>query len=427
MTTARALARDALVRIEAGAYSHVLVPEMLRRSGLAARDRAFVTELVYGTLRSQRRLDELLAPLGRRTIRSLDPPVRAALRRGAYQLVAEIAAHAAVGQTVEITPARSRGYVNAVLRALTSVGPPWPEPESDAVALSYPDWLVERLSRELGADDARAALEASNEPATVTLRPNPTRVSTSAVAEELRATGAEAVQGQLVNDALVVRRGGDPARLVPIAEGRATPQDQASQAVVIGLSLSAGMRVLDVAAAPGGKASAAAELVGPDGLVVALDINWGRLRLVRKHAQRLALTNLVTARADARLLPVRAGAFDRVLVDAPCSGLGVLRRRPEARWRITEAAIGPLAELQLAMVLAAAPAVRPGGMLVYSVCTLTADETTGVAEAALASLDDFTPAPSPDGWRPHGAGGLILPQDAGTDGMFMLSLVRNGR
>jgi 16S rRNA (cytosine967-C5)-methyltransferase len=421
---ARALARDALVRIEAGAYSHVLVPQMLRGSGLESRDRAFVTELVYGTLRAQRRLDDLLAPLGRRPIESLDAPVRATLRLGAYQLVADVAAHAAVGETVEAAPLRARGYVNAVPRALTSVGPPWPDPVSESVALSYPDWLVDRLSRDLGVDDARAALAASNEPAAVTLRPNRARTTAAALAQELRATGADVEPGRLVPDASLVRRAGDLARLPAVAEGRATPQDQSSQAVVDYLAVSSNMRVLDVAAAPGGKTTAAAEQVGPDGLVVGLDIDAGRLRLVREHVERLRLTNLLTARADARALPVGEGTFDRVLVDAPCSGLGLLRRRPEARWRITEAGIAPLADLQVSLILAAVSAVRSGGVLVYSVCTLTSAETTGVADAVLAVLGDFTALPPPSGWRPHGAGGLLLPQDAGTDGMFVLGLER---
>jgi 16S rRNA (cytosine967-C5)-methyltransferase len=182
--------------------------------------------------------------------------------------------------------------------------------------------------------------------------------------------------------------------------------------------------VLDVAAAPGGKTTAAAERVGAGGLVVALDVNGGRLRLVRDAARRLGLHWITTAVADTRRLPLRHRTFDSVLVDAPCSGLGVLRRRAEARWRVTEDAIPPLADLQVDMVLAAAAAVRPGGVLVYSVCTMTAAETSNVAERVLAEVEDFSVMPAPAGWRPHGSGALLLPQDADTDGMFVLGLER---
>jgi 16S rRNA (cytosine967-C5)-methyltransferase len=258
----------------------------------------------------------------------------------------------------------------------------------------------------------------------VTLRPNVLRTTTDALLDELRASGAEAVRGSLRDEALVVRRTGDLARLPAIAEGRATPQDQASQAVVACLSPELGDRVLDVASAPGGKATACGEAVGEQGTVVALDLHAGRLRLVRDAAARLRLAWVLTAVADATRAPVGPGRFDRVLVDAPCSGLGVLRRRPEARWRVRADEIDDLAGLQLRMALAAAGAVRPGGRLVYSVCTMTRAETTGVADQLIDALDDFGPMPPPKPWRPHGAGGLVLPQDAGTDGMFVLILQR---
>jgi len=418
----RHLACDALVRIEDGAYSHVIVPAILRRSSLSMRDRAFVTELVYGTLRSRRRLDEMLAPHGRRRIETLDPGVRAALRIGAHQLALGVPAHAAVAETVEASPPRARGYVNAVLRALSAAGPPWPEPTTAAVALSYPDWLVDQLIEDLGTDDALAALTASNESGAVALRPNPQRTTVAALEQELRASGAQVERGRLLPDSLVVRGAGDLGALSAVAEGRATPQDQASQAVIAYAAPTEGMSVLDVAAAPGGKATAAAELVGDDGLVVALDIDAGRLRLVREAAARLGLLNLGTAQADARSLPVRRAAFDLVTVDAPCSGLGALRRRPDLRWRVEPSMLAPLADLQVALVLEAAAAVRPGGVLVYSVCTPTAIETTGVAARVLDALPSFRLLPPPPEWRPHGPGGLILPQDAGTDGMFVLGL-----
>jgi 16S rRNA (cytosine967-C5)-methyltransferase len=422
------LARDVLVRIEKGAYSHVVLPEMLRASSLSDRDRALVTDLVYGTQRSLRRLDALLEPHCHRSMRRIDAPVRAVIRVGAYELLRGAPAHAAVSEAVGAAPARARGFTNAVMRSLAASGPPFPEPDSVAVALSYPNWLVDRLEHDLGTDDARAALAAMNEPPTVTLRPNPLRTSAVELAEELRAGGVDVGGGTIVPDAVTIRRAGDPATLAAVHDGRATPQDQGSQAVIEYLAPEPGERVLDVASAPGGKATAVAERVGENGCVVATDVNPNRLRLVRAAALRLGLVNIATIVADGRFNPVRDATFDRVLVDAPCSGLGVLRRRPDARWRVDEAWLPGLADLQVALVVAAAATLRPGGVLVYAVCTLSESETIGVAERVIAALPDFEALARPTApWRPHGHGALLLPQDAGTDGMFVLGLQRARR
>jgi 16S rRNA (cytosine967-C5)-methyltransferase len=425
----RLVALDALVRVEDGAYAHVVVPAMLAQSNLEDRDRAFVTDLVYGTVRQQRRIDDLLGRVVKRPIHRLDPPVRAALRLGAYQLLHDTPAHAAVGETVDAVGARSpraRGFVNANLRALTRVPRPWPEPASEAVALSYPDWLIDRLTDDLGADDARAALAAMNEPAAVTLRPDPRQVTASALADELRGVGAEVETGRLVPDALLVRGVGDPGRVPAVRDGRATPQDQGSQAVVTVLAPTPGERIADLAAAPGGKATAIAERVGSNGVVVALDVDAGRVRMIDGARHRIGLPHLFPVVGDGRAPPLAAASFDRVLLDAPCSGLGVLRRRADARWRLRADTIDELAALQRELLAAAAPLVRPAGVLVYSVCTLTDAETVAVDEWAADALPGFTPLPSPGApWRPHGRGALLLPQAAGTDGMYVLVLRRS--
>jgi len=429
MSTSREIALNALVRVDDGAYSNLLLPAMLRESALDDRDRAFTTDLVYGTLREQRALDYFLAQLSDRALEALDTPVRAALRLGAYQLMHGVPAHAAVRETVEVAPERARGYVNAVLRTLARLGPPWPWPDGDevealAVRLSYPDWIVERLVADLGVEDARATMAVGNEPAAVALRVNPEMATPEAVARELRAGGADVARGALVDDALLVRGTGDPARLGPVAEGRATPQDEASQAVVAILDPQPGETVFDVAAAPGGKATDIGERVGEDGRVLAVDIQPGRIRLVAAAARRLGLQSVLRVVADGRALPAPPASADRVLVDAPCSGLGVLRRRPEARWRIGPDQVAPLAELQRELLRAAAEVVRPGGVVVYSVCTLTHEETSGVDWAAreLPGLE-AEPPPGPP-WRPRGRGALLLPHDAHTDGMFVLRLRR---
>jgi 16S rRNA (cytosine967-C5)-methyltransferase len=359
-------------------------------------------------------------------VRRLDPPVRAALRLGAYQLLAGVPKHAAVSATVDALGARSpraRGFTNGVLRAMGASGPPWPESERTAVALSYPDWLVDRMGAELGVDAARDALAAMNEPAAVTLRTNPRAGTPDALEAELLGADIATVRGALVRSALVVRGLGDPASLPAVRDGRATPQDQGSQAVVDVLDPQPGERIADLAAAPGGKAGACAERVGPEGLVVALDLDPGRVRLIAGARQRLHVDWLALVVADGRRPPLVPGSFDRVLVDAPCSGLGVLRRRPDARYRVTPAVIGEVAALQRQLLEAAAGLVRPGGTLVYSVCTLTRAETVEIDEWAAGQLTGFEAVDPPGApWEPSGRGARLLPQAAGTDGMYVLAL-----
>jgi 16S rRNA (cytosine967-C5)-methyltransferase len=424
----------------------------LRASGLDGRDRSLVTELVYGTLRHQGQADHLLALASHRPVPELDPPVRAALRLGAYQLLSGVAPHAAVGATVGAlagwsAPAavrRGAPYANAVLRRVADLGPDWPWPVGDdagavAIRTSHPRWIVELLRRDLGPD-AQAVLAAANEPPAVTLRPNPLRTTPEALTTELEGPGggtpgssgpaATVERGRLVRSALLVRGVGDLARLPAVAEGRATPQDQASQAVAAAVGARPGERILDLAAAPGGKATALAEAMGDEGLVVAADLRPGRAARVREAALRLGLRSVRVVTADGRRLPIRpapgdagGGRFDRVLLDAPCSGLGVLRRRPEARWRLEPAAIEGAAALQRDLLAAAAGRVRPGGLLAYSVCTMTREETLDVDDWAAATFPEFEALDRPgDPWRVHGRGALLLPTAAGTDGMFLLLL-----
>jgi 16S rRNA (cytosine967-C5)-methyltransferase len=359
VTDPRKVALDALVRIEQdGAYANLALGAFLERSGLDGRDRGLVTELVYGVTRMRRACDFLV---DRFLVRDLDLPTRTLLRLGAYQLhMLGTPHHAAVSTAVEVAPRKTKGLVNAVLRRVASEPVVWPD---EATRLSYPDWLVARLVDDLGADDAYAALEAMNQAPEVTER----------------------------------------------ADGYV--QDRASQWVAELVGAEPGELIADVCAAPGGKATALA------GTVVAADVSVARAGLVRDNAARVGATTLAVA-ADARKPPFRPGAFDRVLVDAPCSGLGVLRRRPDARWRIDAAAIERLADLQRSILDAAIDMLRPGGVLVYSVCTLTTAETTDVDAWLASAHPELRPLDAPGApWREHGRGGLLLPQAVGTDGM----------
>lgn len=438
MTTARSVALVALERVENGAYSNLVLPPLLRGSGLDARERAFATDLVYGTVRRRRALDFLVTPCSSQALARLEPVVRAALRMGAYQLVDGVPAHAAVGETVSAVATRApaaRGYVNGVLRAVARAGPPWPWPEGqdvDALGVRYsqPDWLVSMLLDQFGPETARAVMVSADTAPAVTLRVNPRRATPDSVEAELLNAGVRVGRGRLFADALVATGLGDVGALAAVRDGRATPQDQASQAVarlVAGrvADVGAGARVLDVAAAPGGKSTGIAELLSDSALVVAGDLNSSRVGRIGLASARLGLSGVVPVVADGRSLPIRPGSLDVVLVDAPCSGLGVLRRRPDARWRVEAAAIDTLVSLQRALLAAAAAAVRPGGLLVYAVCTFSDAETVGLDAWAAEELSGFRAIDAPGApWRPHGRGALLLPSDADTDGMFVLMLER---
>jgi 16S rRNA (cytosine967-C5)-methyltransferase len=367
------------VAIDGGARANVVVPDLLGAGQLEARDRGLVTELVYGTCRMQRACDWLA---DRHVRGRTDPTVRAALRLGVYQLAyLRVPRHAAVSATVEEVTGPGRSMVNAVLRRVADevdAGPVrWPDP---ATQLSYPDWIVARLATDLGSVPARAAMETMNTAAGVTER----------------------------------------------ADGYI--QDLGSQMVAAHVGAAAGERILDLCAAPGGKATALAGAGDPPALVVAGDLGVARSAVVAGNARQLGADNLAAVVADGLEAPWRPRSFDRVLVDAPCSGLGVLRRRPDARWRLHPDDIPRLAELQRRLVRAAIPLVRPGGLLVYSVCTVTRAETAGVDSWLTAEYPELRPvAPPAAPWVPAGRGGLLLPQAAGTDGMFILSLRVPGR
>jgi 16S rRNA (cytosine967-C5)-methyltransferase len=428
--TARRVALDALVRIEAGAYAHILVPESLRRSRLPARDRHFVTELVYGAVRMQRALDFQLAKVSSQPLPALEPAVRAAIRLGAYQLFIGVPSHAAVSETVAAVDTRQRGFVNGVLRAVARNGPKysWPSGTTTAdigVRTSHPDWIVELMVDEFGLENAITSLARADVAAPVTLRVNTRCATVDDVERELRDAGVQVTRGTLAPTALVLREAGEIGALAAVREGRATPQDQSSQAVATTLAVRPGERVADIAAAPGGKTAAIAEAMNDSGLVVASDISPSRMPLVARNATRLELTSVEPVVADGTRPPLRPQSFDRVLLDAPCSGLGVLRRRADARWRIRPDDVETLAALQRGLLVAAASLVRPGGRLVYAVCTVTPQETREIDEFARTELPQFVAAPplAPP-WRPHGRGSLILPADADSDGMFVLVLDR---
>ena len=368
---ARRLAIEALERIETdGAYANLLAPKLLEESDLDERDRAFVTQMIYGATRMKRSLDYLVDRFIDRD--DVDSRARAALRIGAYQLAyLRTPSHAAVDATVAATPKRARGFVNAVLRKVAKAGSAeetdWP---TESLRLSYPDWLVKRLEADLG-ERAHAVLAAMNEAATT----------------HIRADGYR--------------------------------QDLASQEVASLVEVGPDSVVLDLCAAPGGKATyiAGANL---GSVVLGSDLHDHRAGLVQTAATETgsAVHALV---ADATNPPYRQASAAAVLIDAPCSGLGSLRRRADARWRIQPADIDNLADLQFALVRAASELVLPGGQVVFSVCTLTAAESSAVDDRVAAELPQLKPQPLSEPWETWGRGGRLLPDKFEGDGMAVFS------
>jgi 16S rRNA (cytosine967-C5)-methyltransferase len=409
-TQARLLAVRVLERVERGAaFADLALHAGLRSGGLGVRERALATELVCGTLRWRGRLDWLLGRVLQRPVESLESPVRSLLRLGAYQIafLESVPAPAAVDQAVRgaraIGVERAAGLVNAALRRLAREHReiPLPSLADDPVghlvhALSIPDWLARRWLASFGPEEAAALAAACNQVPPLTVRANPLATSQGALVDELRPRWPEVRPTRFSAAGAVLGRGGNPAADPAFAAGRFSVQDEGSQLVVALLDPQPGERVLDTCAAPGAKATAAAERVGASGRVVALDRHPRRLGLVGREARRLGLANLELHAADARLELGPAGdaaAFDRVLVDAPCSGLGTLRRNADLRWRAAPGDSEALAPAQLALLRRAALALRPGGALVYSTCTLACEENESVVRAFLAGAAGFRLAP----------------------------------
>ncbi|MGZ5300716.1 MAG: 16S rRNA (cytosine(967)-C(5))-methyltransferase RsmB [Actinomycetota bacterium] len=425
MTTARSVAVETVRRVtDEGAYSTRVLPALLERSRLDARDRALATELALGTLRHVPGLDRAIGLRASRAVARMSPGARAALRLGAYQLLfMRIPSHAAVSASVDLATPRERGFVNAILRRIAEDPPSPPTGPSDddiSARTGLAPWAVRELHLLLGDDEAEVAAEAFGERGLLCLRTNTCRTSVEAFVRGLRASG-HSPHPALVHPDCVLLDGGDPARLRGFAQGWFAVQDQASAFVVGALDPHPGDRVLDVCAAPGGKAAHIACVVGETGMVVAADVRPERAELVKSTADRLGVAMHVLAQDGTR--PAIEGSFDRVLVDAPCSGIGSARRRPELLWRPRRGDLSSLARLQVAIASAAADRLRPGGRLVYSVCTFPRAETDAACDALVRHRPELEPEPieGPDGASPRVR---LWPHRHGSDGMFVAAFRR---
>ena len=395
VSPARRAAYEVLLRVfEQDAYADRVFRSTAK--GLDERERAFAQRLAYGSVQRVRTLDHAIETLGKRPVRKLDPPVRAALRLGAYQLgYTDTAPHAAANESVELVRRarleRAVPFTNAVMRRLAAgIAPLLDQLPDGPLKESYPDWIYETFVHDLGEADALALMRTMNEPLETVVR-------------LLRGEPPLGAEPTDVPGAYRVERVDELA----VAEGRIWPQSRGSQLVGLLVQSESTDRVLDLCAAPGGKTT---QLQGE---VTAVEIDANRASELGENLRTMQATNVTVVEADATNLPSDLAGYDKALVDAPCSGLGVLAQRPDLRWRAQ-----PLPELQLALLQAAAERMKPGGTIVYSVCTINAEETEAVVDRS-----GLTVIPLGDEWpqfahprRPEFL--QTLPHVHGTSGFF---------
>jgi 16S rRNA (cytosine967-C5)-methyltransferase len=439
ISPARRVAFDILLRVEDGAYASVLLAT--REQALSVLDRSLCHELVMGVLRWQLWLDKLIEYYSNRKVGELDLAVRIILRLGLYQLrfLSRVPPSAAVNESVKLVNfARLRsasGLVNAVLRRATREPDVDPASKIDdptdriAVATSHPSWLIERWIKAIGRDEAQAFAQSNNKPAPTAFRVIRNRAKESEVIDQLQQAGAELIPSAITAGAWRISGAGSLlAELV--AEGQVYVQDEASQLVAAVLQSQPNQLVLDLCAAPGGKTTQIADSIRDSGAIVASDLHEHRLRTVIQTAKEHRLSNIHCVALDGLLpLPWAENAFDRVLVDAPCSGTGTLRRNPEIRWRITPADIQDLSERQRRLLFNAAGAVKPGGRLVYSTCSVEIDENEDVRKAFLENNTAFRPAELPvnPALKTSVSTARTWPHRHGTDGFFICAFERKSQ
>lgn len=415
------------------AYSNLLLHRTIEKYNIEAKDRGLLTELTYGTLQQRMTLDYYLEPFVRG---KLDGWVRELLRLSLYQIVylTKIPPHAVVHEAVEI--AKRRGHkriaptVNGILRSVLRTGVRSLDDLEDgvnkiAIETSHPEWLIERWIELYGVDEATVMANENNNPATMTLRVNTAKTTIEKAISLLESEGVDVTKGEVVPECIVTGPG-NPAHTAAYKEGYVTIQDESSMLPVLALDLSPGMKVLDMCAAPGGKTTFIAEKMNDKGEVFAHDVHEHKLALIEANAKRLGLTSITAKSGDSRKLEAmyEPASFDRILVDAPCSGLGVIRRKPEIKYVKTAADFEGLVKIQSELLDTASKLIKPGGIVVYSTCTVEYVENRGMAESFLERHPEMEKISLPN------LGGnekldikddtlQVLPQHFGGDGFFV--------
>lgn len=453
MRLAAATARDAALRamheIEVReAYAAQALDRALQRTRLGKPDRALATELVYGATRRRNTVDWYLDQVATRPVAQQESWIRNILRLAAYQIIYldQIPAHAAVNEAVELAKryshAGAAGFVNGVLRSLLRRLPNLKLPDITrdpvrhlSLLYSHPEWMISRWLKRFGVQETARLCEANNAAPPLVVRANSLRTTPEALRERLQQEGVEAEPGVLHPAALRLKGFPSVTGLKAFADGLMTVQDESSMLPASVCGPRRGDHIIDACAGLGSKSTHLAELLENTGRVTACDIYGHKLRLLRESCRRLGVTVVTPLETDARrlgrLMPAQA---DAVLLDAPCSGLGVLRRRPDARWRRGPEQFAELTELQSELLLACAAAVKPGGVLVYSTCTIEPEENEEQIEQFLARRPDFAPEPLwpylPSSlWNEPGVdeGRLqLLPHKHDVDGFFVARLRRAG-
>jgi 16S rRNA (cytosine967-C5)-methyltransferase len=443
----RQLAFSILCRVDEGAYADLTLDAELSRAGrIDPRDRSLVTELVYGVLRQRGRLDFALSKFCSKPLLKVEPRVLTLLRLGAYQLLMldRVPAPAAVHETVELARRenleRATGFINGILRSLIRQQQEivWPDPADPVPYLeklmAFPHWLAKSWVQQFGTKEAVIIGESLLQQAPFTVRVNTLKITREAFLEALADHGFDArPTGYAPEGVIITARGGNT--IPGDAEGWYQVQDEASMLIAHLLGPRPQERILDACSAPGGKTTHLCALSDNAVEVLALDLHPQRVRLVESGARRLDCQGIETRTWDLTRDPTFLShqSFDRVLVDAPCSGFGVLRRNPEIRWRRTAKDVTLMADQQRAILSNVAPLVKPGGRLLYSLCTLTAEETTGVVQAFLTDHPEFEPedlrGAAPEHWQELFADDGCLHtwphRHAGMDAFFAIAFRRS--
>jgi 16S rRNA (cytosine967-C5)-methyltransferase len=440
------LAFDALKEIYRGGFADVVLHRLLSQRNLSPVDRPFATELVYGTVRRQRTLDVLIDQLGKKKAHQQPLELRIILHLGLYQLrfLDQVPESAAVNTSVELTKATGKaklsGVVNGILRQYIRLRESGTDPlelpsdRTSALAIkhSYPDWIVDLWQTQLGWEETEALCDWLNRPPVIDLRVNSLKISVDELAEKFATAGIQTERLPHLPQALRLSEHVGLIKQLPgYAEGLWTVQDASAQLVSYLVAPQPGQVVVDTCAAPGGKTTHLAELIGDEGLIWACDRTTSRLKKVQQNLKRLQLNSIKTFTGDSTTATRFEGQGDRVLVDAPCSGLGTLHRHADARWRQTPETVAELTVLQLQLLSQAATWVKPHGTLVYATCTLHPAENEAVVQNFLDTHVDWQILPPaadepaaafvlPEGWV------KVWPHREDMDGFFMVRLGRRG-
>ncbi len=418
---------------EKGSYSNIALDAALDKSELDARDKRLCAALYYGVLERKLTLDYIISRYSKKPPEKLDGIVLQIIRTGLYQLLfmEHIPDTAAVSESVKLTKkcrkASASGFVNAVLRSFIRDGKKIEYPqkpyEKASVMYSVPVWLVKKIYEKYGEEEGAAFFEDALQPPPLTIRRNPLRATEDELMAVLADAGIE--KHPLVPDAYVLRKGGNIRSSEAFEKGWFHVQDTASQLCVMALGAEPDMTVLDMCAAPGGKTFTIAEYMNGTGMIYAFDLIDQRAGLIEKGAERLGLNNVTAQAGDASVYNDALPKADRVLCDVPCSGFGVIRRKPEIRYK-DEKELAGLPEIQGAILWNAARYVKPEGVLVYSTCTVFREENEQVVEEFLLEHPEFEPVPVLPELHEKLSGSMVtlMPSIAGSDGFFMAKLRR---